>query len=109
MQIRGVRKASTPTRFRSVASFLGLVTASVVCLCAGALVAVTYEELPRLVFAGAGISGYLFFFGHALRELALPSVLVEARPTPDGEVRGEPVRRKTREEAGRNQVFRAAA
>ena len=77
MQIRGVRKASAPTRFRSVASFLGLVTASVVCLCAGALVAVTYEGLPRLIFAGAGFSGYLFFFAHALRELALPRVLVE--------------------------------
>jgi hypothetical protein len=109
MQIRGVRKASAPTRLRSVASFLGLVAASVVCLCAGALVAVIYEGLPRLIFAGAGFSGYLFFFAHALRELALPSVLVEGRPAPDGEVRGEPVHRKTLEETGRNRGLRAAA
>lgn len=80
MQIRGVREASAPTRFRSFASFLGLVTASVVCLCAGALVAVTYEGLPRLIVAGAGFSGYLFFFAHALRELALPKASVEVGP-----------------------------
>lgn len=109
MQIRGVRKPSAPNRFRSVASFLGLVTASLVCLSAGALAAVTYEDLPRLIFAVAGFSGYLFFFAHALRELALPSVLVERRPAPDGEVRGEPVRRKTREGAGQKRVFKAAA
>ncbi|MCM3878386.1 MAG: hypothetical protein NEA02_18455 [Thermoanaerobaculia bacterium] len=104
-----MRKAPAPTRFRSVASFLGLVTASVVCLCAGALVAVTYEGLPRLIFAAAGFSGYLFFFGHALRELALPRVLIERRPGPDGEVRGEPAPRKVTSAAGRNRDLGLAA
>jgi|SRR5471030_2579672 len=109
MQIHSVRKASAPTRFRSVASFLGLVTASVICLWAGALVAVTYEGLPRLIFAGAGFSGYLFYFAHALRELALPRVLVEGRPGPDGEVRRELLFQKAGKSAYRNHVLSAAA
>jgi hypothetical protein len=71
---------------RSLATVLGLVTTSLICLWAGALFAVTREGLPRLLFAGAGFSGYLFFFAHAMRELALPSVVVEGRPAPDGEV-----------------------
>jgi hypothetical protein len=109
MQIRGVRMVSTPTRFRSVASFLGLVTASLICLCGAALVAVSYESLARPIFAGAGFFGYLFFFAHALRELALPSVLVEGRPARDGKVQEEPFCRKRREKAGPNRDFRAAA
>jgi hypothetical protein len=109
MQIHGVRKAPAPTRSRSVASFLGLVTASVVCLCAGALVAVAYEGLPRLIFAGAGFSGYLFYFAHALRVLAFPRVLVEGRPASDGEVRRKLVFQKAGKTAGRNHVLSAAA
>jgi hypothetical protein len=96
-----VNKASVFCRPRSVATFLGLVTASLVCLWAGALFAVTREGLPRLIFAGAGFSGYLFFFAHALREFALPRVLVESRPAPDGEV--------VRTEPDRNHVLTAAA
>jgi hypothetical protein len=85
--------APVPRRARSLATFLGLVTTSLVCLWAGALFALTREGLPRLLFAGAGFSGYLFFFAHAMRELALPSVLVEGRPAPGGEaVRTEPDR-----------------
>ncbi|MGZ5382112.1 MAG: hypothetical protein ACXWFQ_09620 [Thermoanaerobaculia bacterium] len=71
--------------------------------------AVTYEGLPRLILAGAGFSGYLFYFAHALRELALPRVLVEGQPAPDGEVRREPVFQKASEAADRNHVFSAAA
>jgi hypothetical protein len=92
--------APAPARLRSVASLLGLVTASLVCLCAGALLAVSHEGLLRLAYAGAGFSGYLYFFAHALRELGLPSVLVEGRPAPDGEVQREP---------DRNHVLTAAA
>lgn len=92
--------APAPARLRSVASLLGLVTASLVCLCAGALLAVSHEWLLRLAYAGAGFSGYLYFFAHALRELGLPSVLVEGRPAPDGEVQREP---------DRNHVLTAAA
>jgi hypothetical protein len=102
-----VRKGAAPTRFRSVAAFLGLVTASVVCLCAGALVAVTFEGLPRLIFAGAGFCGYLFYFAHALRELDLPKVLVEGRP--DGEVRRKLVLQKTTGAAGRDHDITLAA
>ncbi len=94
---------------RSVATFLGLVTASLVCLCAGSLLAVTREGLPRLLFACAGFSGYLFFFAHALQELALPQVLVEGRPAPDGEVQKEPAFQRARETADPKRVFRAAA
>jgi hypothetical protein len=68
---------------RSIATVLGLATASLVCLCAGALIAVSYEGLPRLLFAGAGFAGYLYFLAHALREVNLPSVLVEGRPDPE--------------------------
>ena len=95
---------------RSLATFLGLATASLVCLWAGALFAVTSEGLPRMIFAGAGFSGYLFFFAHALRELALPRVLVESRPAPDGEVvRTLPVFQEARENTDRNHVLTAAA
>jgi len=104
-----VRNATAPTRFRSVASFLGLVTASVVCLCAGALVAVAYEGLPRLILAGAGFCGYVFYFALALRELDLPRVLVEGRPAPDGEVRREPPLQKPSEAPDRKQLLRPAA
>jgi hypothetical protein len=93
--------ALVPCRPRSIATFLGFVTASLACLWAGALFAVTSADVPRLLFAGAGFSGYLFFFAHALRELALPSVLVEGRPAPDGEV--------VRTEPDRNHVLTAAA
>ena len=102
-------KASVFCRPRSVATFLGLVTASLVCLWAGPLYAVTREGLPRLLFAGAGFSGYLFFFAHALRELALPRVLVESRPAPDGEVRKKPVSQNARDTTDRNRVLSAAA
>ena len=47
--------------------------------------AVTREGLPRLLFAGIGFSGYLFFFAQALREFSLPRVLVDGRTAPDGE------------------------
>jgi len=93
----------------SVATFLGLVTASLVCLCASALLAVTREGLPRLLLAGVGFSGYLFFFAHALRELALPRVLVQSRPAPDGEVRRRPVSQNARDATDRNRVLSAAA
>src|SRR5664279_2653229 len=101
--------APAPRRMWSLATFLGLVTTSLVCLWAGALLAVTREGLPRLLFAGAGFSGYLFFFAHAMRELALPSVLVEGRPAPDGEVQRESVLLEASEVADRNHVFTAAA
>jgi hypothetical protein len=94
---------------RSVATFLGLVTASLVCLCAGSLLAVTLEGLPRLVFAGVGFSGYLFFFAHAMRELSLPSILVDGRPAPDGEVREQPTAQRARGTADQNHGLRAAA
>jgi hypothetical protein len=49
-------------------------------------VAVTHEGLLRLLCAGAGFSGYLFFFARGLRELGLPSVVIEGRPGLDGGV-----------------------
>ncbi len=94
---------------RSVATFLGLVTASLVCLCAGALLAVTREGVLRLLFAGGGFSGYVFFFAHALRELALPRLVVEGRPAPDGELQREPAFQRARETTDRKRAFRAAA
>jgi hypothetical protein len=75
---------------RSVATFLRLVTTSLVCLCAGALLAVTFEGLFRPASAAAGFFGYVYFFAHALKEFELSSVPVEDRPGPDGEVRREP-------------------
>lgn len=89
-----VKKAAPSARFFSVATTLGLITASLVCLCAGALVAVSYEGIPRILMAGAGFCGYLFFFAHALRALALPAVLIESGSRPDGELReGIPVQK----------------
>jgi hypothetical protein len=108
-QILGVRNFPGPHRMRSVATFLGLVTASLVFLCAGSLLAVTREGLPRLLFACGGFSGYLFLFAHALQELALPQVWVEGRPAPDGEVHRKPAFQRARETADRDRVFTAAA
>jgi hypothetical protein len=72
-------------------------------------VAVAYGGLPRLIFAGAGFSGYLFYFAHALRELALPRARVEGRPASGGEVRRELVFQKAGEIAGQHHVLSAAA
>lgn len=95
-----MREVLPPSRLRSLPSALGLATASILCLCAGALLAVAHEGLPRLLFAASGFACYLYFFAHALRELGLPSVLIEGRPAPDGEVQREP---------DRNHVLKAAA
>lgn len=76
-------KAPDPRRLRSVATILGLVTASLGCLCAGALRAVAQEGLPRLLFAVAGFAGYLYFFAHALRAIGLPRVIIEWSPDPE--------------------------
>ena len=73
----------TPARIRSIATVLGLLTASVTVLCAGALLAVGREGAARLLLAGGGFGGYLYFFAHALREIALPRVLLEERPDPE--------------------------
>jgi hypothetical protein len=101
VHLLSVRKTFHSPRSSSPPSILGLVTVSILCLFAGALFAVAHEGLPRLLFAGAGFSGYLFFFAHAMRELALPGVLVEGRPAPDGEV--------VRTEPDRDHVLPAAA
>jgi hypothetical protein len=104
-----MREVLPPSRLRSLPSALGLATASILCLCAGALLAVAHEGLARLLFAASGFTGYLFFFAHALNEIALPRVLVEGRPGPDGEVRGEPVQRKATDTANRNRDLTLAA
>jgi hypothetical protein len=57
--------------------------------------------------AAAGFCGYVFFFAHALRELALPGVLIESRPRPDGEAQGGPLLRRAR--LGRSLETAAAA
>jgi hypothetical protein len=59
------------TRLRSLAAFLGLVTASLLFLCGGALLAVSFEGALRFAFGVAAVAGYLFFFAHALREIGL--------------------------------------
>ena len=81
--IPAVRNAARPARIRSVATLLGLITASVVCLCAGALLAVRYDGLPRVLFALFGFAAYLYFSAHALLEINLPRVLVEREPDPE--------------------------
>ena len=103
-----MKKAIPSARFFSVATTLGLVTASLACLCAGAIVAVSYDGIPRILFAGAGFCGYLYFFAHALRALALPSVLIESGSRPDGELRRGTDIQKSKEGANRN-ALRAAA
>jgi hypothetical protein len=45
------------------------------CLGGGALLAVSQEGVPRLLFGGSAFAGYLFFFAHALREIGLPAQL----------------------------------
>jgi hypothetical protein len=107
-QIPDMRKAIPPARFQSAATILGLVIASLACLCAGALVAVSYDGIQRLLFAGAGFCGYLYFFAHALRALALPAVLIESGPTPDGEFRKETTVQKSMEVANRRALRTAA-
>jgi hypothetical protein len=102
-----VKKVTAPARKIRVATILGLVTTSLACLCVGALAAVAHEGLSRILFAGAGFWGYLYFFAHALRGLALPAVLIHSQPGPDGEVRREEARPR---KAGRqNGALRVAA
>jgi hypothetical protein len=83
-----VKTAPERPRSWSLPSVLGLVTASIACLCAGALLAVSADGLPRVLFAGGGFSGYLFFFAHALRALGVPSTISGYEP--DGEFRRDP-------------------
>ena len=109
MQISGVKTATASRRALSVATILGLVTTSLLCLCLGALAAIGHEGLWRIAFAGAGFAGYLFFFAHALRSMALPSVLIGSRPGPDGEVRKEDSRRSATKADRQNSVLRVAA
>jgi hypothetical protein len=96
------------TRPRSLVAFLRLVTTSLLFLCGGALVAVSFEGTLRLVFGVAGFAGYVLFFARALRELVLPRVLIEGGPRPDGEVQKGSFPRMTGE-ANRNHVLTAAA
>ncbi len=84
-----MKEVLPPSRLRSLPSVLGLLTASVLCLCAGSLLAASCEGLLGLLLGTGGFAGYVFFFAHALKELGLPSVLVEVPPPPDGEVRRE--------------------
>ena len=70
------------TRPRSLAAFLGLVTTSLLFLCGGALLAVSFEGVLRLVFGVAGFAGYLFYFSRALSDV-LPPVFLEGDPDPE--------------------------
>jgi hypothetical protein len=74
-QISRVRRTPAPARTRSIPTVLGLTTASLVCLCAGALLAFAFEGVPRVLFAVGGFIGFLFFLSHALKELGMPSTL----------------------------------
>jgi hypothetical protein len=103
-----MKKATPSARVFSAATALGLVTASIACLCAGALVAVSYDGIPRLLFASAGFFGYLYFFAHALRALALPSVLIESGSRPDGELRKGTAVQKSKEGMNRSPLRVAA-
>ena len=103
-----MKKVTAPSRIRSTAMVLGLVTSSLVCLCAGALLAASFEGLPRLFFAGAGFAGYLYFFAHALSEIALPRVLIDEGPGPDGEIRKGDFLRRTRADGRRERTAVAA-
>ena len=94
-------------RPRSLAAFLRLVTTSLLFLCGGALIAVSFEGALQLVFGVAGFAGYVFFFARALRELVLPRVLIEGGPRPGGEDQKGSFPRKTGE-ANRNHVLAAA-
>lgn len=100
-----MRKATSLFPLRLVASVLGLVTASIACLCAGALLAVRYQGVPRVVIAGAGFVAYLYFLAHALRGVNLPDVIVETRPDPERRRKEFPEPANVvvrRPEAGRN-------
>lgn len=68
-----MREVLPPIRRRSLPAALGLVTASVLCLCAGGLLAASRDGLPRLLFGAGGFAGYVFFFARALEILGLTS------------------------------------
>lgn len=107
-QIPRVKKAADSRRPRSIGWFLGLVTSSLVCLCAGALIAVRYEGAIRLVFAITGFAGYLYFFAHALGQIALPKVRIDEGPDPDGEVQRSDSLQRTRADGRRDRAIVAA-
>ena len=80
---RDVSNTRFLARPRSLATASGLFTASLLCLGGGALLAVSLEGPLRIVLAALSFAGYLFFFAHALRELALPHVFVSGDPDPE--------------------------
>jgi hypothetical protein len=106
-----MRKDLSPSRPLSLPSVLGLIAASVLCLCGGSLLAVSREGLLRLLFGAAGFASYVFFFAHALRALGVPRVLAEIPGGPDGEVRKDTIVQQARktEASDRTRVLTAAA
>ncbi len=104
-----MKNSALSSRRQSLRSILGLIGTSLAFLGGGALLAVSFEGAVRLVFGIAGFGGYVFFFARALHRIALPKVLIEGRPGPDGEIRKEPRLRKTGEPVDRNHVVAAAA
>jgi hypothetical protein len=80
-----MREALPNRRFGFVVSFLGHLAASLLSLLGGALLAVSVDGPPRLVLAGVGFAGYLFFFCRAFGEISLPHVILEGDPDPERE------------------------
>lgn len=102
-----MKEVRSPSNLRSLPTILGLITASLLCLCGGALLAAGHEGLLRLVFGAGSFAGYVFFFAHALKMLG-PSSTVSG-DAPDGESRGKPEPRKAGQTADRNRALFAAA
>lgn len=102
-----MKEVRPPSGFRFLPSVLGLITASLLCLCGGALLAASSEGLPRLLFGTGSFGGYVYFFAHALKKLGLSSTV--SGDAPDGELRGKPEPRKAGPTADRNRALFAAA
>ncbi|MGA7991726.1 MAG: potassium-transporting ATPase subunit F [Thermoanaerobaculia bacterium] len=62
-----MRQSRASPRLPSISSVLGLLSASIVCLCGGALLAAANAGLARLALAGGGFAAYVYLFARAMR------------------------------------------
>ena len=60
-------------RLRSAAVPLVLLCVSLVCLCAGGLLASAQHGVLRAAFGSGGFAAYVYFFGRALGRIGLTS------------------------------------
>lgn len=67
-----MRDIPAVARIRSAAVPLGLLLVSLVCLCAGGMLAAAQHGVLRALLGGGGFAAYVYFFARALGAIGFP-------------------------------------